>query len=68
LELERRGGIRRTGRVDSAEQVLAPWPGDPLTSRERVTVRVRVWTSDAAGPSEWSTPRDVEAGLLDAAD
>ncbi|MET4656445.1 alpha-L-rhamnosidase [Streptomyces sp. PvP037] len=68
LEVERRGGIRRTGRVDSAEQVLVPWPGDPLTSRERATVRVRVWTSDAAGPSQWSTPAAVEAGLLDAAD
>ncbi|MFF9100905.1 hypothetical protein ACF1AU_10040 [Streptomyces rubrogriseus] len=58
LELERRGGIRRTGRVDSAEQVLVPWPGAPLTSRERATVRVRVWTPDAADPSEWSTPCD----------
>ncbi|CAM5645238.1 hypothetical protein SALBM135S_03003 [Streptomyces alboniger] len=68
LELARRGGTRRTGRVDSAEQVLVPWPGDPLTSRERATVRVRVWTPDATGPSEWSTPADVEAGLLDPAD
>ncbi|MEU9731827.1 family 78 glycoside hydrolase catalytic domain [Streptomyces sp. NPDC048002] len=74
LELVRRGDTHRTGRVDSAEQVLVAWPGEPLTSRERVTVRVRVWTSDTAQalqpsqPSPWSPPAHVEAGLLHPAD
>lgn len=68
LELTRAGRVERTGRVDGRDQVLVAWPGAPLTSRERVTVRVRVWTKDAAAPSEWSEQRVVEAGLLDAAD
>ncbi|MER6347900.1 family 78 glycoside hydrolase catalytic domain [Streptomyces sp. NPDC001595] len=68
LELDRGGRTHRTGRVDSAEQVLVAWPGQPLTSRERVTVRVRVWTAGAEHPSAWSEPRAVEAGLLTPAD
>ena len=32
-----------SGRVDSGESVLVPWDAPPLTSRERRTVRVRVW-------------------------
>ncbi|HZM74191.1 MAG TPA: glycoside hydrolase family 78 protein [Candidatus Limnocylindrales bacterium] len=51
------------GRIGSAEQVLVPWPGSPLWSRERRTVRVRVWGNDDAG-SDWSQPLTIEAGLL----
>ncbi|MFB9635902.1 alpha-L-rhamnosidase [Streptomyces spiralis] len=68
LELDRSGALHRTGRVDSAEQVLVPWPGEPLAARERVTVRVRVWAAGAAEPSGWSEPSTVEAGLLGPAD
>ncbi|MFF7445974.1 MULTISPECIES: family 78 glycoside hydrolase catalytic domain [unclassified Streptomyces] len=68
LELDRSGSPHRTGRVDSAAQVLVPWPGEPLNSRERVTVRVRVWAAGVAEPSGWSEPSTVEAGLLDPAD
>jgi alpha-L-rhamnosidase len=68
LELARAGRRHRTGRVDSADQVLVAWPGDPLASRERVAVRVRVWTARSAVPSPWSRPSAVEAGLLDPAD
>jgi len=57
-----------SGRVDSAESVLVPWGAPPLTSRERRTVRVRVWADGAAEPSAWSEDVVVEAGLLDAAD
>lgn len=56
------------GRTDSAEQLLQPWPAPPLTSRQRVAVRVRVWGQDDAVPSEWSPVTYVEAGLLAAAD
>ncbi|MFD7770058.1 family 78 glycoside hydrolase catalytic domain [Streptomyces sp. NPDC059787] len=68
LEVDRSGTVHRTGRVDTADQVLTPWPGEPLTSRERATVRVRVWTPDTDGPSAWSEPSAVEAGLLTPAD
>ncbi|GLY03832.1 alpha-L-rhamnosidase [Actinoplanes sp. NBRC 101535] len=47
--------------VDGAEQVLVPWPGPPLSSRERATVRVRVRGEDW---SEWSEPVTAEVGLL----
>ncbi|WP_194396209.1 alpha-L-rhamnosidase [Microbacterium atlanticum] len=51
--------------VESAEQILVPWPDLPLHSREAATVRVRV-----RGPewSDWSEPATVEAGLFDADD
>ena len=51
-----------TGRVDSADNVLVPWPGEPLSSRERREVRVRVWTEHGRGA--WSEPGFAEAGLL----
>ena len=38
------------------------WPFDPLASRQRVDVAVRVWGPD--GASDWSAPLRVEAGLL----
>ncbi|WP_405690639.1 family 78 glycoside hydrolase catalytic domain [Streptomyces sp. NBC_01185] len=68
VELTRAGRADRTGRVAGRDQVLVAWPGAPLTSRERVTVRVRVWTTDSDAPSGWSGPSVVEAGLLHAAD
>jgi alpha-L-rhamnosidase len=55
-----------TVRVESAEQVLVPWPFDPLPSRARATVRVRV--ASGGRWSGWSPPADVETGLLDAGD
>ena len=69
LEVEPAGGPAwSSGRVDSAESVLVPWDAPPLTSRERRTVRVRVWSADAAEPSAWSEDVVVEAGLLEPAD
>ena len=56
------------GRVESGDSVLVPWPGEPLTSRRRVAVRVRVWGEHDDEPSDWSEPAHVEAGLLDPAD
>jgi len=41
IEVSRESGIQRY-RVQNAEQVLVPWPTDPLRSRERAEVRVRV--------------------------
>nr|BFE56284.1 glycoside hydrolase family 78 protein [Dactylosporangium thailandense] len=57
-----------SGRVASAEQVLVAWPAAALASRERRSVRVRVWGAGADEPSPWSDALVVEAGLLDPAD
>lgn len=56
-----------TVEVASAEQVLVPWPGRALRSRERVAVSVAVQAGDGtwsdASPETW-----LEAGLLHADD
>src|SRR5947209_3570471 len=57
----------RTDRVESDHSVLVPWPFAPLSSRERLTVRLRVWGVDG-WPSVWSALYAVEAGLLHADD
>ncbi|MFE6888216.1 family 78 glycoside hydrolase catalytic domain [Streptomyces sp. NPDC057694] len=67
VELDRDGSVSRTGRITSSDQTVVPWPGRPLTSRERVTVRVRTWATGDA-PSAWSQPVPVEAALFDAGD
>jgi alpha-L-rhamnosidase len=56
-----------TGWLELDESVLVPWPFAPLTSRERVTVQVRVRGEDGL-PSSWSEPATAEAGLLQASD
>jgi len=70
-EIEVRGpdGLLRahTEPIASDQSVLVPWPFAPLLSRERLSVRVRVWGADAR-PSVWSTPCPIEAGLLHAGD
>ncbi|MBN1310485.1 MAG: family 78 glycoside hydrolase catalytic domain [Anaerolineae bacterium] len=53
----------QTGRVESDQSVFVAWPFAPLTSRERLTLRVRVWGMDGQ-PSPWSEPVPVEAGLF----
>ena len=57
----------RTGRVESGDSVLVPWPFAPLASREQLLVRVRVWGLDDE-PSSWSELVPVEAGLLQPSD
>jgi alpha-L-rhamnosidase len=57
----------QTGRIESDQSVLVPWPFAPLVSRERRIVRVRVWGQGSAGggqPSAWSEPVPIEVGLL----
>ncbi|MCZ0997503.1 glycoside hydrolase family 78 protein [Streptomyces mirabilis] len=61
-----RGGTAVTYQVESAEQVLVPWPAPPLASREHAAVRVRVACDGQWG--EWGQRAVVEAGLLDADD
>ena len=57
----------RTGRVESDQSVLVPWPFPPLASRERVSVRVRAWGSDGEA-SAWSALSPLETGLLSPGD
>ncbi|MFF3500625.1 family 78 glycoside hydrolase catalytic domain [Streptomyces sp. NPDC003247] len=58
-----------SGRVESGESVLVAWPEEvpALASRERRTVRVRVWGADGTR-SGWSPALAVEAGLLSPGD
>ncbi|WP_329537621.1 glycoside hydrolase family 78 protein (plasmid) [Streptomyces sp. NBC_01450] len=60
--------VADTGRVESAESVLVPWPGPRLGSRERVGVRVRVWGEGENEPSPWSGTAYTETGLLEPTD
>ena len=57
---------RAYGRAVSDASVLVPWPAPPLTSRQRATWRVKVWTE--AGESDWSAPAWCETGLLEPSD
>ena len=69
LEVEPADGeVWSAGRVESTESVLVPWGAPPLTSRDRRTVRVRVWGDGAAEPSVWSQDVVVESGLLEPGD
>src|SRR3954463_9383505 len=66
LQIVRNDGDAETVMVNSADQVLVPWPSAPLTSRDLATVRVRVRGGDDW--SEWSAPASVEAGLFSTED
>ncbi|KAK6836026.1 hypothetical protein PG987_006521 [Apiospora arundinis] len=66
LEIE---GQSKSFSVESDQSILLPWPAEPLVSRARASVRVRVRGSDKNGSSgeitsDWSEPAVVEAGLL----
>ncbi len=60
-----RGGSEQVAVVDSPDQILVPWPHQPLGSREIVEISVSV--SDGS-TSAWSAPLIIEAGLLDPLD
>lgn len=55
-----------SGRVESGASVLVPYAGPALSSRERTSWRVKLWTDE--GESNWSAASWWEIGLLDAAD
>ena len=62
------GAAWSSGRIADADSCLRCWPADPLRSRDRRSVRVRVWGRPTGPPSPWSAPVRLEAGLLRAAD
>jgi len=59
--------LEKTGRIESSESVLAPWPFVPLASRQQTALRVRAWNISGQA-TEWSERYTVEAGLLNPAD
>src|SRR3954454_20266031 len=61
-EVEITTGTTQAYTIQSPDQVLVPWPGQPLSSRQSAQVRVRVRGNDDW--SAWSEPATVEAGLL----
>lgn len=58
--------VESSGLVRSSSPFGAAWPASPLRSRDRRYVRVRVWTD--RGRTDWSSPRLIEAALLEAGD
>lgn len=68
-EVSKSDGSVEKFRIDNtADSLFQPWPSAPLTSRETVSVRVRVFgASDGqqASPTEWTPWQRVEAGLLE---
>ncbi|HET9906215.1 MAG TPA: glycoside hydrolase family 78 protein [Anaerolineales bacterium] len=63
-----KGELRnQTGRVESDQSVLIDWPFEPLSSRERLSVRVRAWNKKDQ-LSAWSELLPIEVGLLHAED
>lgn len=59
--------MNQSGHIESDQSILIPWPFTPLSSRQRVSVRVRVWGTDGL-LSDWSEIVSVETGLLHSED
>lgn len=57
---------RSSGEVVCASSIAAPWPAEPLKSRDARWARVRVRTE--FGWTAWSSPLFIEAALLDQSD
>lgn len=57
-----------TVKIVSAQRFLVPWPfSKPLQSRQKVSVRVRIWDQEG-NCTDWSEACHLEVGLLDRAD
>jgi alpha-L-rhamnosidase len=57
----------QTGKVESDQSVLVAWPFAQLTSREQLSIRVRVWDKNG-NVAEWSELVSLEVGLLSSND
>ncbi|MGQ7297005.1 family 78 glycoside hydrolase catalytic domain [Quadrisphaera sp. KR29] len=58
-----------THQLTGPDQVLVAWPARPLTSRDRVSARVRVRGAEPGSPwGEWSEASTVEVGLIEEQD
>ncbi|KAH6950309.1 bacterial alpha-L-rhamnosidase-domain-containing protein [Ilyonectria sp. MPI-CAGE-AT-0026] len=57
-----------TAKCTSTNSTLVPWPfSNPLRSRQRVSIRIRVW-GDRGYQSPWSDLSHLETGLLNRSD
>ena len=62
-EIEVGPDLWQSGRVESAEQVMVPYVGKPLASRQQAWWRVRVWKSDKE-VSKWSPKQRFGVGVI----
>lgn len=53
-----------SGRIESSDQIMVPYAGVPLASRQLAWWRVRVW-NDKGEFSRWSEPQRFGIGILD---
>ena len=61
--LDGEADLWQSGRVESADQIMVPYGGISLPSRQLCWWRVRVWNDSKA--SEWSAPQRFGIGILD---
>lgn len=62
-EIQVEPGLWDSGRIESADQVMVPYGGKPLQSRQLARWRVRVWSSDLK-LSLWSDWQRFGVGVL----
>lgn len=62
-EIEVGPELWRSGKVESASQVMVPYGGAPLAEKQQTRWRVRVWT--AKGKSAWSPWQRMGIGALE---
>lgn len=63
-EIEVEPGLWRSGKVESASQVMVPYGGEALRSRQTARWRVRVWRQDGKR-SRWSKWQRFGVGILE---
>ena len=63
-EIEVGPDLWQSGRVESADQVMVPYGGKALSSRQEGWWRVRVWNADGK-VSSWSRRQRFGVGILD---
>ena len=63
-EIEVGPGLWRSGKVESAGQVMIPYGGASLAAKQQTRWRVRIWTADGE-KSAWSPWQRLGIGALE---